>query len=127
MLYGIAALSFLILLYAALAEGLKRWSISMPLVFVAVGFVLNGLGGFSLTLKAEGIKELTEITLALLLFADASTLQLGQVGRDAGLPIFNNPQRPRAYPARAQRRKRPERRHCHAAGRVLHRPGRGRI
>src|SRR5512136_128534 len=86
MLFGIAALAFLILLYAATAERLNRWSISMPLIFVAGGLVLNRLGVFPLTLKYEGIKELTEITLALLLFADASTLNLWQVGRDAGLP-----------------------------------------
>ena len=84
--YPLAALAFLILLYAATAERLKRWSISMPLVFVVGGLVLNVLSGFSLTLRAEGIKELTELTLALLLFADASTLHLGQVGRDAVLP-----------------------------------------
>ncbi len=35
----------------------------------------------------EGIKELTEITLALLLFADASTLSLKQVSDDANLPL----------------------------------------
>ncbi len=86
MLFGIAALAFLVLLYAAMAERLNRWSISMPLIFVAGGLVLNRLGVFPLTLKYEGIKELTEITLALLLFADASTLNLWQVGRDAGLP-----------------------------------------
>ena len=80
MLFGIAALAFLVLLYAATAERLNRWSISMPLIFVAGGLVLNSLGVFPLTLKYEGIKELTEITLALLLFADASTLNLRQVG-----------------------------------------------
>ena len=86
MLFGIAALAFLLLLYAVTAERLNRWSISMPLIFVAGGLVLNRLGVFPLTPKYEGIKELTEITLALLLFADASTLDLWQVGRDAGLP-----------------------------------------
>jgi Kef-type K+ transport system membrane component KefB len=40
----------------------------------------------SLALEAETVKLLTEITLALLLFADASTLKLEQVREDAGLP-----------------------------------------
>jgi sodium/hydrogen antiporter len=86
MLFGIAALAFLILLYAATAGRLSRWSISMPMVFVVSGFALSRLSLFPLTLTAEGLKELTEITLALLLFADASTLNLRQLSRDAGLP-----------------------------------------
>jgi NhaP-type Na+/H+ or K+/H+ antiporter len=86
MLFGIATLAFLILIYAATAERLNRWSIRMQVIFVAGGLVLNSLGVLPLTPKFEGVKELTEITLALLLFADASTLNLRQVSRDAGLP-----------------------------------------
>ena len=83
---GIAALAFLILLYAAMADQLARWSISMPLVFVTGGFVLNRLGLLSVSPNAEGVKTLTELTLALLLFADASTLKLRRISLDAGLP-----------------------------------------
>ena len=85
---GLASLAIIIVLYAALATKLGRWSITMPMVFVAAGFFLGtfSLGGVSLALEAETVKLLTEITLALLLFADASTLKLEQVREDAGLP-----------------------------------------
>jgi NhaP-type Na+/H+ or K+/H+ antiporter len=84
---GLAILAILIVLYAALAVKLGRWSITMPMVFVAVGFIL-GPGGANLlpiSPQTETVKMLTEITLALLLFADASTLKLEQVRDDAGL------------------------------------------
>ncbi|MCU0503654.1 MAG: cation:proton antiporter, partial [Anaerolineae bacterium] len=85
---GFAILAVLIVLYAALAVKLGRWSITMPMVFVAVGFLLGPSGANLLIIspQTETVKRLTEITLALLLFADASTLQLEQVRDDAGLP-----------------------------------------
>ena len=84
---GIAVLTISIVLYAALARKLGRWSITMPMVFVAVGFLLGPLGAGLLALspQAESLKVFTEITLALLLFADASTLTFGQVLDDASL------------------------------------------
>jgi NhaP-type Na+/H+ or K+/H+ antiporter len=84
---GIAIFTVLIVLYAALAVKLGRWSITMPMVFVAVGFLLgpDGAGLVSISPRTETVKSLTEITLALLLFADASTLKLDQVRDDAAL------------------------------------------
>ena len=77
----------MIVLYAALAVKLGRWSITMPMVFVAVGFLLGPSGANLLAIspQTETVKRLTEITLALLLFADASTLKLEDVRDDAGL------------------------------------------
>jgi NhaP-type Na+/H+ or K+/H+ antiporter len=59
------------------------------MVFVAAGFLLgpSGTDTFAVSPHTEGVKELTEVTLALLLFADASTLQFKQVAHDAGLPL----------------------------------------
>src|SRR4051812_81606 len=88
MAIGIAILALFIVLYAALADRLGRWSITMPMVFVVVGFVL-GPGATNLvpiSPSSEVVKGLTEVTLAILLFADASTLELSQVRQDIGLP-----------------------------------------
>ncbi len=84
---GIAVLTLSIVLFAALANKLGRWSITMPMVLVAIGILLGplGTGLLALSPEAETIKVFTEITLALLLFADASTLTFGQVLDDAGL------------------------------------------
>jgi NhaP-type Na+/H+ or K+/H+ antiporter len=86
---GLAIVSVLIVLYASLALWLGRRSISMPMVFVVVGFLLGpGVTGIlSLAPQAAVVKWLTELTLALLLFADASTLDLQQVRADAQLPL----------------------------------------
>ena len=85
---GVAIFAALIVVYAALALWLGRWSITMPMIFVAAGFLLGpgGTGLLPISPQVEGVKELTEITLALLLFADASTLNLRQVRDDAALP-----------------------------------------
>jgi sodium/hydrogen antiporter len=84
---GFAILAILIVLYAALAVKLGRWSITMPMVFVAVGFLLGPSGAKLLAIspQTETVKRLTEITLALLLFADASTLKLEDVRDDSVL------------------------------------------
>jgi hypothetical protein len=50
---GIAVLTIGIVLYAALAGKLARWSITMPMVFVAVGFFLGPLGVSLLVLSPE--------------------------------------------------------------------------
>jgi len=89
MMPGLAILSMLIVLYGAVALRLGRWSISMPMVFVAVGFLLGpgGTGILHVSPQTEVVKALTEITLGLLLFADASTLNLRQVRADVHLPL----------------------------------------
>jgi len=89
MAQGLALFAVAIVLYAALAAWLGRWSVTMPMVFVAIGFLLGpgGTGLLQLSPGAEPVKTLTEATLALLLFADASTLDLKQVRDDAQLPL----------------------------------------
>ena len=89
MAQGLALFAVAIVLYAALAAWLGRWSVTMPMVFVAIGFLLGpgGTGLLQLSPQAEPVKTLTEATLALLLFADASTLDLKQVRDDAQLPL----------------------------------------
>jgi NhaP-type Na+/H+ or K+/H+ antiporter len=58
------------------------------MVFVATGALIGdqALGLVDLSVGAKNVETLTEITLALLLFADASTLSFRQVRDDAGLP-----------------------------------------
>ena len=75
-------------LYALAAARLERLSITAPMVFVAAGMLLGPHMSGMLTfgeLDNPTILAVTEITLALLLFSDASTVQLGQAERDARL------------------------------------------
>ena len=81
-------LGVIAMLYAAVASQLDRLSVGAPLVFLVVGAALGPgfIGVLPVPLHSEPLKVLTELTLALLLFADASTVGLSQLRADAGLP-----------------------------------------
>ena len=72
------------------ARGVKldRWWITGPMVFVAAGAILGpgGIDVLPLSVTNEAVLTITELTLALLLFSDASTVRLRDVEGDAGLP-----------------------------------------
>lgn len=74
--------------YALLARRMDRLYISGPMIFVAAGLVLGpeGAGLLELSLDSEVVLTFTEITLAALLFADASTVPIRAVEGDAGVP-----------------------------------------
>jgi sodium/hydrogen antiporter len=74
--------------YTLVASRLDRWWITGPMVFVAAGVILGpgGLDVLPLSLTNETVLTITELTLALLLFSDASTVRLQEVEGDAGLP-----------------------------------------
>ncbi len=87
MFLGVGIVAMLIFAYGAMALKLGRWSITMPMIFVVAGYLLGpgGMNLLQLTPRTEGMKALTEVTLALLLFADAATLDLRQLRRDPAL------------------------------------------
>jgi sodium/hydrogen antiporter len=74
--------------YALLARRLDRLLLSAPILFVATGLALgpDGAGQLDLSLDSHVVLTFTEITLAALLFADASTVPLRAVEGDAGVP-----------------------------------------
>ena len=85
---GLTALAAVVVVYTLVASQLDRWWITGPMVFVAAGLTLGpgGLDVLPFSLGNQTILTITELTLALLLFADASTIQLRDVEGDAGLP-----------------------------------------
>ena len=85
---GLVVFLIFVVLYSGIASWLGDRSITMPMFFLAVGALTgaNGLGWIKINLSSEEIKLLVEVTLALLLFADSSTLKLHQLEEDAGLP-----------------------------------------
>jgi NhaP-type Na+/H+ or K+/H+ antiporter len=75
--------------YALVARRLDRLSITAPIVLVSAGTVL-GVGYLDVlpaNVSTESIRLVTELTLALILFADASTVQLREARDDAMLPL----------------------------------------
>ena len=85
---GLTALAVVVCLYTVVASKLDRWWITGPMVFVAAGAVLGpaGLAVLPLALGDETVLTVTELTLALLLFSDASTVRLRDVEGDSLLP-----------------------------------------
>ena len=85
---GLTALALVVVAYTLVASKLDRWWITGPMVFVAAGVILGpgGLDVLPLSLTDETVLTITELTLALLLFSDASTVRLRDVEGDTGLP-----------------------------------------
>lgn len=83
-----AVLMLLVLGWAVTSDRLARWNISGPLVFTIAGFVLAnpGWGPVPVDVDAPAIHVLTELTLALLLFSDASRVNITMLRRDIGVP-----------------------------------------
>jgi len=81
----LAILALLVAGYALIAARLDKVSVGPALVFLAIGIVLSDdvLGRISLEPDAEPIKLLAETTLTLLLFADASTIRVRALQKDA--------------------------------------------
>lgn len=86
---GLVIFLIIVVIYTMVAVWLGHRSITMPIFFLSVGALTgsSGLGWINISLTSENIKILVEITLALLLFADSSTLKLNQLKSDAGLPV----------------------------------------
>jgi NhaP-type Na+/H+ or K+/H+ antiporter len=85
---GLTIVAIAFVLYSLVASRLDRASISAPLVFVMAGVLVGPTVSDTLPneLGGESGKLLAELTLAMLLFADASTLRLRDVRSDALLP-----------------------------------------
>jgi len=75
--------------YGLFASRLERLLITAPIFFVVTGLVLgpSGLGILPSGLDSETTLVITELTLGVLLFADAATVRLREVEGDARLPV----------------------------------------
>jgi sodium/hydrogen antiporter len=84
--FGLALVALLVAAYALVAARLERLSISSAFAFVVIGILLSEefLGILALEPEAESVKMIAEITLALVLFGDASSVDLRALRRDAG-------------------------------------------
>jgi len=74
--------------YCLVAGRLDRRSITAPIVLVTVGVILGEavLNVWHVSAGAELVKVVAELTLALLLFVDASTIRLHDAGGDVRFP-----------------------------------------
>ncbi len=83
-----AVLAMLILGWAVTSGVLARANINGPMVFTVAGFVLANpdWGPLTVDFDAPSIHLIAELTLALLLFADACRVNVNQLRRDVRFP-----------------------------------------
>jgi NhaP-type Na+/H+ or K+/H+ antiporter len=76
------------LVYALVSKRLDGTAITAAIIFVGAGFVfgVEGLGWLHLTLGQHGVSVLAEATLVIVLFADASRIDLPSLRRDYAVP-----------------------------------------
>jgi NhaP-type Na+/H+ or K+/H+ antiporter len=85
---GLAVLAAVVLAYALVSRRLELSAISAPMVFVAAGILAGPdvLDLFELNATRGTAFHIAELTLAILLFADAARIDLRSLRADAGLP-----------------------------------------
>jgi NhaP-type Na+/H+ or K+/H+ antiporter len=86
---GWAVVGIVFVCYSLVAHRLDRFSITAPIVLVVAGAVLGAayLDVLPANPETETIRLLTELTLALILFADASTVKVRQAESDVAVPL----------------------------------------
>ncbi len=86
---SIALLAGFLLVYSVIAGRLERTWISGAIVFTGFGVLIGplGLGLFTASIRAETLRTLAELTLALVLFTDAAGTDLKLLRRVRALPI----------------------------------------
>jgi NhaP-type Na+/H+ or K+/H+ antiporter len=84
---GLALFALLLAGYALVANRLDQASIGPALFFVLAGIVLgpNVLGVLHVAVESSTIRQLAELTLALVLFTDASSVDLPGLRSDAAI------------------------------------------
>ncbi len=85
---NIAILAAFVFLYSIISGKLERTPINGALVFIIFGLAFGplGLGLLNLKVGAEGMRTLAEMTLALVLFTDASNANLGVLKKSFHIP-----------------------------------------
>jgi sodium/hydrogen antiporter len=83
-----AVVALLVLAWAVVSKILARVNINGPLLFTVAGFTLANpeWGPLSVGVEAPSIHLIAEVTLALLLFADASRVDVSELRHDVWLP-----------------------------------------
>ncbi len=82
-------ISLVILGYGLFSKQLSKYNISGPMVFSVVGVLLSPLvlGTHPIHLNAEAVQVLAEITLIIVLFSDAASLNIKELKAQWKLPV----------------------------------------
>ncbi len=85
---ALAVVSACIVLWGLVSARLERWDVSAPIAFVVLGLVVTHgpTAIVHVALHSSSIRSLAEVTLALVLFADASRVNVRRLRNSAALP-----------------------------------------
>ena len=86
--WALAAIAGIVVAYAVVSRRLDRTPITAAIFFVSCGLLFGnkGLGWIDLGTRAESVRLLAEATLTLVLFADASRIDLPALRREYLVP-----------------------------------------
>ena len=88
MTWAIAVIAVLLICFAAASRRLEAWNITAAMFFTATGLLAGPvLGVLDLPIGSETIKLVAEITLTLVLFADASRISVRALRRERVVPV----------------------------------------
>ncbi|MDY7103396.1 MAG: cation:proton antiporter [Actinomycetota bacterium] len=87
--WDIALIALALLAYAVVSRRLAHLPLTAAMLFLVAGFVLgdDGFGWFAAEIDSSAVRALAEITLAAVLFADASAIDTRALRREAGIPL----------------------------------------
>ena len=85
MYVNLALLTAFVFLYSATSKGFERTPINGAVVFTAFGVAFGpfGLGLLNLSVNAEGMRLIAELTLAAVLFSDAANVNFRVLKQEA--------------------------------------------
>lgn len=86
---AIAVIAGCIVVWGFVSARLTRWNLSAPMAFVVLGLVTtHGPTGFlHLSLHSQSVKTVVEITLAIVLFGDASRVNVRKMRGGIAIPL----------------------------------------
>ena len=83
----LAVIAAIILLWAAVSGRAEQFGITAPMVFVAIGLAIGGEQALHITLSTSTIRVSAELTLVMVLFADAARIRVSSIRQDIGIPL----------------------------------------
>jgi NhaP-type Na+/H+ or K+/H+ antiporter len=84
---ALALVAAAVFIWGTLSGRLERADLTAPIVFVAVGMLLHAVSPLDQQVETETVKLLTEVTLAWVLFSDASSVGIDRLRADASLCV----------------------------------------
>ena len=86
--WALATAAGVLLVYSCLSRVFERTWVSAPIFFLTTGLIVGtkGLGWIDLSPRSEQVRVLAELTLTLVLFADASRIDVRALRREYSVP-----------------------------------------